>query len=226
MLTSRASSIFAALLVFAYIAVQCYQFYVFAQLPAANTVEEKLMLGEHPLNRLRAALMLASFFGLLFAFTVVSAKNALDSFRASWIAFAGLAIFCVMEIALRAYELLVVMIMLPDEYRAIVCKEIVLNEYTSFQSFQFGAYFPLLLAQLIGSAILAFSVRSTPVINFLLKFAFAINALRLLARILSMFFGMTALDSITNTYYLQLVFIIYVPIGFWLLIESFQNRPK
>src|SRR5262249_32397490 len=194
-----------ALVVF-YILVQAFQALVYAILPEPHTAAEELAQGPLPLNLARAALLFVSFFALMYVFLVVCLENLERSRAASGFAFAGLFVFCLLELGLRAVELFWGYLGRPTVER-----------FATFQAIQGALYVPLMGAQALASATLAFAFAPPGRRwNRILRAAFGLNALRLAARLAGAIFGIGALDVISGGLYFPLVLLVFGPIAAWL----------
>lgn len=208
----------AATIVVAYILIQTFQEIVFRTLGEPSDPAAELLQGPAPLNVARATLLLVSFFGLAFVFLVVCAHDRARRPLASAAAFLGLFTFCLIEIGLRSVELWWVFARLPQEYARAPAAA--LDKMATFQAIQTSLYFPLMLAQLLGSAILALGFPRTPRRNMLIVVAFGANAVRLACRLAGMFLHISAVDVLSGPLYLPLVVVVYLPIAVWLRREA------
>jgi hypothetical protein len=224
--TDRKFKLVAAGLVIAYILIQCFQEYVFRTIPPPTNVAEELFQGAMPLHRWRSILLLLSFFGLMYAFFVISLHNFKRNAMLSLIAFVGFFIFCSLEIGIRSVEFFYTQIQLPElllQAKEDALKNSIIDKYSVFQSIQMSLYFPLMIAQGIASVILlgAFSDKSK--INLLIKIAFGLNAFRLATRLFAMTFHVNWFDSFGGDLYLPFVIAIYGLIAIWLLKAKEEN---
>jgi hypothetical protein len=204
----------AGALVVVYILVQIFQHIVFLVLPEPESAAATLAQAGEPLNLARAALMLLSFFGLAYAFVVVCLASPGPS---SIFALFGLLLFCGLEIGLRSIELFWLFLQRPS-----------VDAATTFGAIQGALYFPLMLGQALGSAVLALSPAPRGRRDLLLRVGFGANALRLLLRLAGIFLHISALDALSGGLYLPLVFLVYAPIAVWLLQRSvdFPGQPR
>lgn len=223
MITSKRARLIAAIIAFAYIFIQSFQFYVFTVLPPTNSPTDEFLQGSLSINLWRATLLLLSFWGLMYVFLVVCVQNLKRNFTASVFAFLGFFIFCLLEVCLRSIELFYLQIQLPAVYQQTVSaaeQKVITDLVANFQSVQLALYFPLMLSQMIASVVLAATFERNVRLNYLIIFAFALNGLRLLARILGMFSHINWFDSFSNSLYLPFVFVIFGFIGIWLLLTK------
>ncbi len=218
----------AAVLAFAYVLAQTFQAYVLSVLPPAGSPAEELLQGSLSLNLWRAALLLLSFWGLMYVFLVICVQNLKRHYPATIVAFLGFFIFCSLEIGLRSVELFYLQIHLPSVFRQAAGaaeQKAILEWAAGFRSVQMALYFPLLFSQMIGSVILAATFERRIRINYLIMGAMAINALRLLGRILGMFLHVHVLDWFSASLYLPLVYVIFGLMMTWLWLTK-KNRAE
>lgn len=221
MITSKRARLIAAIIAFAYILIQSFQSYVFSVLPPTNSPTDEFLQGSLSINLWRATLLLLSFWGLMYVFLVVCVQNLKRNFTAAVFAFLGFFIFCLLEVCLRSVELFYFQIHLSAVYQQIVNaaeQKAITDLVANFQSVQLALYFPLMLSQTIGSVVLAVTFERSLRLNYLIVFAFALNGLRLVARIFGMFLHINWFDSFSNDLYLPFVFVIFGLIGIWLLL--------
>lgn len=228
MFDSWAHRIAAAIVALAYIAIQSFQWFVFSQLPVADGPAQVLLQGPLPLNLARAVLMLLSFFGLAWLFLVCCTIAFRRRPLLAMAAFLGLFVFCLLEVQLRSVELFYVYLELPERYQAAAALEQahILDLQSTFQSLQHALYFPLGLSWLLGSVALCMALGGHR-FDWLAQFAFGLNALRLLLRMLDVYvFGGPQFDALYSTLYLPLVYLTFVPIVAWLLLRRDDTGPN
>lgn len=222
---SKRSYLIAAFICILYIAVQCFQEYVFQTIPQPQNIVDELNQGFHTLHLIRSALLLLIFFVLVYVYAVIVYTDFNSNRLMYSLAFIAMLFFCLIEIGLRSIEFFYIQIDLVWNYmlsKGQAGKETALENFNLFKLVQRSLYFPLLISQLIGSIIIArlFSVK--PKFNILIKFAFGLNACRLLLRVGEIFLYMSFLDHINGILYLPLAFIIYGSIAIWLFIKPRQ----
>lgn len=215
----------AAVVAIAYVAVQAFQWYVFAQLPETGAPEQMLMQGPVPLNIARAVSMLFSFFGLAYLFLVACGIVARRKPALAVAAFLACFVFCLLEVGLRSVELFYVFLELPSRYSAAAsaaAQARVLDAQATFQAVQHALYFPLGLCWMIGSALIALGLGARR-FDWLAQWAFGLNALRLLLRSFDVYVLGPKFDALYGTLYLPLVFLTFAPIAAWLLLRKDEN---
>jgi hypothetical protein len=206
----------AAWVAVAYIAIQSFQWYVFAQLPAEGGAADALRVAREPLNLWRAALMLLSFFGLCYLFLVLCASSLRRAPVASVAAFLGFFVFCLLEVCLRAIEFFYVYLQLGAQFLAAAPAEQarIVAMHDTFYAVQGALYFPLGLSQVIASVLLSATMRGPW--SGIVRAVLAINALRLALRMLDVYaFGPPTFDDLYGTLYLPLVFVVFGGIALW-----------
>lgn len=218
MFDSRLHRRAAAVVALGYTAVQSFQWFVFAQLPEAGNATQALLQGPHPLNLARAVSMLFSFFGLAYLFLVTCFLLARQRPALALAAGLGFFVFCLMEIQLRSVELFHVYLALPAQFEAAgtaIEQARVLQAKANFEQIQHALYFPLGLSWLIGSALIAIGLRGSRW-DWLACWAFGLNALRLLLRMIDVYVLGPHFDALYGTLYLPLVYLSFVPLALWL----------
>ena len=184
---ARTHRIAAAWAAIAYIAIQSFQWYAFSVMPAEGSPEASLIAGASPINLARAVTMLSAFFFLFYLFLITCATNVRRAPIASLSAFAGLFVFCLLEVVLRSIELFWVYLALPAKLAAAdaAARADILALHDTFYAVQGAVYFPLGMVQLLASVLLAVTLRGPW--SAWARAAFAINALRLGLRMLDVY---------------------------------------
>jgi hypothetical protein len=180
------------------------------------------MQGASPLNVARALTMLLSFFGLAYLFLVVCGIVHRRRPALGIAAFLGFFVFCLLEVQLRSVELFYVYLELPSRYRAATSAAegaLALQAQSTFAAVQHAVYFPLGLSWMVGS-ILVCAGLSTKGADRLAQWAFGLNALRLLLRMLDSYVLGLRFDALYSALYLPLVFLTFVPIAAWLFLRG------
>lgn len=218
MFDSRTQRRAAALVALAYVGIQSFQWFVFARLPETSDAAASLLQGPHPLNLARALTMLFSFVGLAYLFLVTCAIVARRSPATAVAAGLAFLVFCVMELQLRSIELFHVFLSLPQQYLAAgtpAQQAQVLHDAAQFQAIQHALYFPLGLSWLIASVLVCWGLRGSRY-DGLARWAFGLNAVRLLLRMLDVYVLGAQFDALYSTLYLPLVWLSFVPLAIWL----------
>jgi hypothetical protein len=209
----------AAAVAIAYITIQSFQWFVFSQTPALKDPAQSLLQGSSPLNVARATLMLLSFFGLAYLFLVACAIAFRRKPLVAVAAFLGFFVFCMLEVQLRSVELFYIYLELPSRYEAAFVAERarLLAVPSAFQAVQHALYFPLGLSWVLGSVLLCLSLGGGR-FDWLARFAFGLNAARLLLRMLDVYVVGPRFDALYADLYLPLVYLTFGPVAAWLLL--------
>jgi hypothetical protein len=206
----------AAWIAVAYIAIQSFQWYVFSVSPPEGSADATLLTGPSTLELARAGAMLASFFGLAYLYLVVCASNLARAPIASVAAFLGLFVFCLLEVVLRSVELFWATLHLSDAYASasLAQRTAMLDTHATFYAVQSAVYFPLGLVQLIGSVLLAITLRGPW--SGIARFAFGFNAARLALRMFDANVLGPKFDALYDVLYLPMVYVVFGGIALWL----------
>lgn len=228
MFDGKPQRVAAAIVAVAYVAVQSFQWYVFARLPETTDAAAALLQGPDPFNIARAVAMLLSFFGLAWVFLVVCGVVRRRRPAVAVAAFLGFFVFCLLEIQLRSVELFYVYLELPGRYLAAASQDAradILAAQAAFASVQHAVYFPLGLCWTIGSLVVCFGVQGGRH-DWLVRWAFGLNALRLILRQFDVYVLGSLFDELYATLYLPMVFLTFVPLAVWLLLQADMMRMK
>ncbi|KZC17230.1 hypothetical protein RHOFW510R12_14000 [Rhodanobacter sp. FW510-R12] len=220
MFETRTHRLAAAAVAVLYIAIQSFQSFVFTRLPEAEGTVQALLQGPLPLNLARATLMLLSFFGLAYLYLVACGLAFRRKPLAAVAAFLGFFAFCLLELQLRSVELFYVYLELPKLYQAATAagQVRVLEIQSVFQAVQHALYFPLGLAQALGSIALCAALGGHR-FDWLARLAFGLNAARLLLRSLDVYVLGTRFDTLYSVLYLPLVYVIFGATVAWLCLR-------
>jgi hypothetical protein len=210
----------------AYVAVQSFQWFVFSRTPSADDPAQVLMQGPSPLNVARALSMLLSFFGLAYLFLVVCGIVHRRRPGLGIAAFLGFFVFCLLEVQLRSVELFYVYLELPSRYQAATSaaeRALALQAQSTFEAVQHALYSPLGLSWTVGSILVCVGL-STKGPDRLAQWAFGLNAVRLLLRMLDSYVLGLHFDALYSALYLPLVFLTFLPMAAWLLLYGREGR--
>lgn len=209
----------AACIALAYILIQSFQWYVFAQFPVASNVQEELMQGHHTLHITRSWLMLLSMFGLMIVnITICYIASKINLFW-SVIAMIGFLTFFFLEISLRSVELFYTQLYLPQQalHAAPAAMVDILDKFSTFTHIQQALYFPLIFSTSISYVVLFFLFPSTVKVHRIIRVVMGVNILRSLWRISADFLNISWLQgSLYNTLYLPLVVLLFGLTAWWL----------
>jgi len=223
-------SVFLAAQVFQEIA---YRFWI----PAARTAPEELLIYLNSFDKARALAVMAGIVVLLVPYAVL----ALRYFRMRPVlSMMGLlfgAAFVGFEVAHRSLDFFVVGGTWARQLQSVSdpgIRDEILKKFAVWSEGVHGWYFPLLMSHLLAScifAVLTASEWSQGIWSRLATVAFALNAVRLLGRALSMFGGWKWLDPLNDWLYFPAVFVINAMLAAWFFFltqqrdESSSYRP-
>ena len=222
MFESRGPRVSAAAVAIGYIAIQSFQWFVFGQTPPTSDPVQQLLQGVAPLNIARATLMLLSFFGLIYLFLICCGMTFRNRPIISLLSLLGFFTFCLLEIQLRSVELFYITLRLPEQYQAATdaaSQAELLKIPAIFADVQRALYFPLGLSWLAGSVLL-FLALGDGRYDWLARFAFGLNAVRLALRTLDVYVVGPRFDALYSDLYLPMVFATFGPIAAWLLLRE------
>ncbi|NID14665.1 hypothetical protein [Luteibacter yeojuensis] len=212
-----------------FVAVQTFQelgsrFWI----PEAQGPEQELLVYLLTIDRVRALLVLLSIILLVVPYTVIAVRYAGRLPVVAIIGFTGMLGFVGFEILHRSVDYFVVGRQWATALEAsggAGSNPAILAQYVLWSGFARGLYFPLMLSYM-GCSIAFFyaTMRDKGMWARLASFAFALNALRLLARMTSTYGGATWLDPINNTAYFPFVFVINSLLATWLFHLAGRTR--
>lgn len=208
----------AAGIAIVYILIQSFQWYVFAQFPAAGSVQEEMMQGNYALHITRSWLMLISMFAMLILNITICYIAAKINLFWSLVAMAGYFTFFVLEAILRSVELFYTQIYLPQQSLNAdpAAMQNILDKFSTFANIQHALYFPLIFSTFITYLCLFFVFK--PKLHRIIRFVMLVNILRSGWRLGSDFLSIQWLQGdLYNTVYLPLVVLIFGLIAIWLL---------
>jgi hypothetical protein len=210
----------AGIVALAYIAIQGFQDYVYRTLPTPATPVEDLVQSAHPLHVARSALMLAGITGLIFEYMVLAAQRVRARPVLGGVALASFFLFGLLELGLRSVELFWTQLQLPAAYAAHPDPTIV-DQAVTFASIQGALYFPLGLGSTIGSFALVALYAKPPRINYVIVVIAAMNGLRGLSRILTVYAHVPIFpNELYEQLYFALVVAFHAPAAYWLFRAS------
>ena len=164
-------------------------------------------------------LLLLSMFGLVFLFGVIALQRARARPFLAGAAFLSFLVYGLFEIGVRSTELFWIDIRLPAAYAASHDPAIV-DQLITFQEVQGALYFPPLFLTLIGSILMVVLFAAPPRIHWIIRIAFAWNAVIIAAtEILSAYGGIPIVLwwLYEQIHFPLVVFTFYVPAAYWLV---------
>jgi hypothetical protein len=214
----------AALCVFSFLAAQTFQELAYHfWIPVSHGPEDDLRMYPLPVDRARAILIFLGIVALIVPFVVI----ALRYFRMAPLASVLGAIFGTafigFEISERSVDFFFVGEHLATEFANASSgagRELVVQRFSAWIGIVHAWYLPLMLCFLGASCCFAFatwSERKRGGWYYLAPIAFAINAVRLLGRILSTYLGQHWLDGLNGQLYFPIVFSVHLLLFLWFL---------
>jgi hypothetical protein len=216
----------------------CILFFIAAQtfqelatrflIPDPHGPEQELLTYLLPMDRIRAFLILASILLLVIPYLTI----AMRYWRATPIAagsglIAGIG-FVGFEFTSRSMDLFVVGQSWAHAFRSSDSpteKAMILHRYLLWNDVVRGIYFEIMLSFLLASCAFFYATwQDHDRWSRLASLAFALNALRLLGRMSSTFAGLTWLDSLNNSAYFPIVFVINCMLAVWLLRLAYRKE--
>lgn len=212
----------AALCVLLFVAAQVFQeVALLLWIPAAQGPEPQLLAYLSTIDRVRAVSILYSIVLLLVAYAVIAVRYWSRLPVVAMLGFSGMLGFVGFELLHRSIDYFVVgrdwavMLQATTDTEA---RDDILRRYALWSGFARGLYFPLMLSYFASSIAFCYATMGDKgTWARIALFAFALNALRLLARMASTYGGVTWLDPINDTLYFPFVFVINGLIAAWLL---------
>ena len=210
-----------------YILIQSFQWWVFSHAPQEENPVAEFLFDATPLSVIRSWLMLLAMFGLMYVHAVISMTFSATARIASFVAIGSFFTFFLLEVALRAVELFHIQIQLPIEYVSATeqAKDGIIAYVTRLRQIQMALYFPLGMSLMIGSFMIGAFVPSDRKLNWLVKAAFYFNALRILLRSATTYFGLNLFPgTLYNSLYLPMVVVVFGLSALYFL--TLQERPE
>ena len=224
MWNNRASYLLAGGCLLFAIAAQAFQEIAYLYwIPPSHTLQDDLMAYVLPIDRARAILVMAEILLRIIPFVVI----ALHCFRAAPLASVIGLIFGVafigFEVSHRSLDLFMVGGWATQFVHASVPaeREIILQRFSLWNEMARAWYFPLMLSLFLCSCAFAFALwRDKRRWYWLASLAFSLNAVRLVARLLSTFAGQKWLDGFNNSLYFPTVLIIMSSLTAWFFLMA------
>lgn len=219
----------AATCVCLFLATQLFQgLCLLVLLPETDSAAEALTQRGQVLDHWRAILVLVGLLLLAVPYAVIALDRIRTAPVAASLGFTFGALFVAIELLYRGVELVRIHGGLAPELSAATAarRETILGEYAAWNELVAALYFPLLLAGLIASVCFALATwRGVARWHRLGSLAFSLNALRLVARLLGAYGGVSWLAPFnTLPTYLVGVVAINALLAAWLF-RSASGRP-
>ena len=220
------------------LAAACVLFFVIVQvfqevasrfwIPEAQGPEQELLVYLLVIDRVRALLILLSIVLLIVPYGVIALHYRWRFPLAALLGFAGVLGFIGFELLHRSVDYFVVGRQWATALQAsggAGSRPDIVALYTAWSGFARGLYFPLMLSYMGSSLAFCYATsHDSGLWARLAAFAFGLNAVRLLARMVSTYGGLTWLDPINNTAYFPFVFVINSLLAAWLFHLAARHR--
>jgi hypothetical protein len=196
-----------------------YRFWI----PATHGAADELLNYLLPVDKVRALLVMGTIVGLIVPFTVIAVRYWKRAPLASVIGLMCGAAFIGFELVHRSIDFFVIGQQWAQEFATASdgARDLILQRFARWNEIVKGWYFPLLLSYLLASCAFgtaAWMDRRRGLWYYLAPVAYALNAVRLLGRILSTFAGQHWLDGLNDKLYFPVVFIINLMVLVWFLV--------
>jgi hypothetical protein len=225
----RARYILSAVCVFLFLTAQTFQeiasrFWI----PAPRAPQDELLVYLLPIDQARSILVMGTIVALIVPFAVIALRYRRRTPLASILGFIFGAAFIGFELSYRSLDFFVIGQRWAHELASASGpqRELVLERFARWNEMVRGWYFPLMLSYLLAScafAVAAWTDRQRGRWYYFAPIAYALNALRLLGRILSWFAGQHWLDGFNDKLYFPIVFVINAMVLIWFLVIA--NEP-
>lgn len=219
---------FAAYCVCLFLATQIFQaLCLLFWLPGMETAADDLMARVSWLDQVRNAAVLTGIVLLTVPYTVITIARLPTAPLASVLGFVFAMFFVAIELVSRGIDLILVSRQWAVEFATAtaVARETILGQHALWNQATHGFYFPLLLSWLLGSLCFAIATwRGEGRWHRLASLAFALNALRILARLLGSYAGVAWLAPFNGlSTYLPSVVTINALLAAWLFWSAAQR---
>ena len=216
----------SAFCVLAFLAAQTFQVLAFAfWIPVAKGSRAELLTYSLPIDQARSLMVMGSIVLLVIPYITIALRYYRSAPVLSLLGLVFGVAFIGFEVSARSIEFFVVGQTWARELKtaAGIREDEVLDQYALWNSLVHAWYFPLLLSHLIAScAFAAAAFQDAAVASRIAVIAFALNALRLVGRLLGTFAGQAWLSGLNDRFYYPAVLIInaLLVLWFWLLSRS------
>jgi len=203
-----------------FIAVQAFQEVAYRfWIPASHGPFDDLSIYLLRIDKIRALLLMASILTLILPYSVIALRYFKTRPLASICGFFFSAAFIGLEMITRSVDFFVVGQSWARQFSTAANgaeREIILQHLGTWNEVAYALYFPLMLSYLLASlAFLTSTVGETGNLRWLVQAAFALNALRLLGRMLSTFAGQAWLAPLNDTAYFPTVLLVNLLLASW-----------
>lgn len=180
----------------------------------------------HPLHRARGALVLLSFFGLYAGFLAIGLARMRRRPGTVALALSLLGLFCAVEIVYRSIDFFALEGAWLRRYAASADpaqRALLRSHVEAFNDVIKALYAPLMLSQMLGSALVAAAFVPAKGVDLWLVGGFAFNAVRLVGRFASSYLGQSWLEGLSGELYFPTVVLSYAPMLVWAM-SSTRDR--
>lgn len=184
-------------------------------LPWAAALDESIVSDQHPLNYVRAVLVLTSMFVMVPGFLILSLSFYRERALLGLVAAVFFLFFCLFEVTYRSIELFQVTATWGAEYASAApsARVELLPKFEIFYGAVEALYFPLLVSFLVASACLFFAAIGNPA-HRLIAIGMGIHVLQQIARLTS-YAGVEALNPALTATYFPIVVIVFGSALLW-----------
>ncbi len=183
-----------------------YRFWI----PVSHGPSDDFRIMQLPVDKIRAALILATIIGLLLPYTALAINRFRSAPMSSVLGLIGVVVFVVAEAFPRSIELFAVTSV---------------DRLVTVQQIEHGWFFVTLTSYLLASIAWAVATwRDEARWHWLAPTAFGLNALRLVGRIASTFGGSTRLEALNDQAYYPAVLIINGLLFAWFVLQARRDR--
>ena len=218
----RTRYILSGLCTLFFIAAQSFQEIAYRYwIPAAHNPQDELLVYLLPIDRVRSILIMSTIVLLAVPFVVIALRYFKVAPLASTLGAIFGAAFIGFELSHRSVDFFVIGETWARQLASAsstVERETVLQRFALWNQMVRGWYFPLMLSFLLASCSFAVATWNDTIRGrwyYLAPIAFVLNALRLLARILSTFVGQSWLAGFNDKLYFPAVLIINTLLLIW-----------
>jgi hypothetical protein len=203
-----------------YLAAQTFQDFAYRWwIPASGDPRAELLVRLEPVDRARAAALLVSFVGLALAYTAVAAALAPRARTAAVAGGVAAAGFIALELATRAFDLIVVGLKWAPTFAAGTPEEggAILDRFAQWSQLETALYAPLLACHLAASAAFAVGLARGARFDKLLAAALGLNALRVAGRMLALYADQDWLAPVNDVVYFPATAVTCAVLVAWLV---------
>jgi hypothetical protein len=194
-----------------------YRFWI----PASHGPRDDLLIYLLPIDRARAILILSTIILLIVPFVVIALRCFKAASMASLLGLIFGVAFIAFEISRRSLDFFVVGQEWANQFiltNSAVERDSILQRFALWNEMARGWFFPLMLSYFLSScsfAVATWKDREQTNWRYLAPIAFALNALRLVGRLLNNYAGQKWLDGLNGTLYFPAVLTVDMLLIMW-----------